>query len=738
MRRGLNTEVCSPGYFVPGSHRFSHNRIPLLLNCSEKALQYIERAISLFEQELEREKKGFYAEDEFSETSSSRTGARLFYVAGGILLGMGRHSQAVGKLTKAAKYSKGWHQLELAVRRMLIECYEKHIPSHSDANENSDTLASMILDSYFNAEMSSAELRRALNHFLSVTGGESLKWFHNAVDEEDASLPFSFAVSFPGRTHATSGDTVEASVLIRSNLDYAVHVNDVMLLSLAGDLNIPLNDLLSAANASEGSEDGIIIQAKTAIVITTEVKLPKDISMIASDDSGNGGEQQAIAGKGAFAKSAKPRSAGVTAAGGARLVSQEKIGPGNQSSQGWNLNFLGGKPVRCDGLRLLFHPVQAERTSAEKVTLIELTIKRKKARTAANIKRTPFEEENYIASAWSRPHYLPLSRGPRSLRVSAPMPQITVSNLTDDFTGGKAIEGTVNRMILKLETGSNSCANMKMSISCFSVLVTPRGSTKRLVAPDEITPEAENGLDMHDPSFRTPVLVCPGEVSETACGYKLPGGWRVAGSGQRHENITLPSLQKGECSYVPLDIFRPGTSLSSDSNPLDPNAPENIADVSLCKTDFYVTLTYKQERPEAKKSIPLRRRARRPVRRPPTLTTEAGGTQKEDNVDIQKDVGVRDVDNHDDVSLEFSGSMIWTKPLAASFVPGARDKFPSGSRHPGNSAADANVGSEAEFVLVDGEAVTSKCTLELDTAMEGLQIEVLSVGFKVSLTSLSL
>lgn len=218
--------------------------------------------------------------------------------------------------------------MELATRRMLIECYEKYIPSNninndniknnkkSDSIENSDTLVSMILDSYFNAEMSSNDLRRALSHFASISGGETLKWYHATTGEDDyIGIPFSFAVSFPSTTHGTAGDTVQASVMIKSNLDYAIHVNSVLLKTLAGNLPISTNDLLSATNASEGSENGIIIQAQTSIIISTNVELPRDLSKIASDDTGNGGEKQGIAGKGSFAKSARPRSAGITAAG---------------------------------------------------------------------------------------------------------------------------------------------------------------------------------------------------------------------------------------------------------------------------------------------------------------------------------------------------------------------------------------------------------------------------------------
>jgi len=290
------------------------------VNHREKALEMILRAIAIFERELEKEKRGFYAEDEFSERSSSRTGARLYYLAGGMLLGMERHEEAVEHLTKASRYSRGWRELELAVRRMLIECYEKHIPSEAEASESSETLVSMILDSYFNAEMSSQDLRRALDHFAAMSGGDRLKWYHETHDEDDPTVPLSFAVTFPGQTHATSGDTVEASVVIKSNLDYAIHVNAASLGTLAGKLPIPTNDLLSAANASEGSEGGIIIQAKTAITVSTKLDLPKDLSAIASDDSGNGGELLGVAGKGSFAKNAKPRSAGLTSAGKLRRL----------------------------------------------------------------------------------------------------------------------------------------------------------------------------------------------------------------------------------------------------------------------------------------------------------------------------------------------------------------------------------------------------------------------------------
>jgi hypothetical protein len=704
----------------------------------DKALEFVLRAINLYEAELEREKRGFYAEDSFRERASSREGARMHYLAGGILLGMGRHEQATSSLAKAAKYASGWQQLELAIRRMLIECYEKYIPATSETSE-SDALGSMVLDSYFNAEMSPQELRKALGHFLSISGGESLKWFHKTVDDDDTSLPFSFAVSFPWKTHATCGDNVQASVFIRSNLDYAVHVNSVVLISLAGELPIHSDDLRSATNVSEGSEEGIIIQAKTAIVISTEVVLPKDTSYIASDESGNGGEQLGVAGKGSFAKNARPRSAGVTAAGGARFLAEDKLPDTTQQSQGWNLSFLGGKPLCCDGLRIAFYPVQAEKSGTEKdsLTFIELTMLREKPRTAANIKRTPYEEENYIASAWSRPTYLPLSRGPRSLRVSGPVSHLNVTNITDELTSGKAVEGTINSIVLKLQAGSGEvCSNIKISVSCFSVLVTPSGSTKRLVSQEDITAETENSLDMTNPAYRTPALLWrTKEKSELSpLGYCTPSGWAMLGSGQMQEPISFSRLNGGECSYISLNLFRPASDMEVDLEPTESLVLDKLADWSVCKTDYYVTVSYQQERPSTKRTRPATRGQRR-SRRPPTMpvsTNEPDNASKTGHqLTKEEQIGEGEQDASDEVTLEFTGSIVWTNPLTATFSRGSGNTCPSGSRHPLNSLVRDPLYSAKEFALVDGESTTAVCHLRLDSAMEGLETDIVSVAFKV-------
>jgi len=414
--------------------------------------------------------------------------------------------------------------------------------------------------------------------------------------------------------------------------------------------------------------------------------------------------------------------------------------PGNRNSQGWNVRFLGGKPLLCDGLGIVFYPVQAEKGSGgvEQVTLIELTIEKKKKKTAANIKRTPFEEENYIASAWSRPPIVPLSKGPRSLRVLGPLPQLVITDLTEPLTKGKALEGTVNRILLKLHAGPDEiCSKMKMSVSCFSVLITPSGSTKRLIAAEEITEEVENSIDMKNPLFRTPILVAAAtdsfEFGPTDFGYTLPCGWLVSGSGQKDATKDLEPLKGGEASYVNIDFFRPAAHTQREGLPTENAIPvEDLGDVSTCKTDFYVTLTYEQERPAAIKA-PMKIR-RRSARKRPVMSSaskgESGGSEEMHSSTNDEGTGASPSEAPKEVSLEFTGSIVWASPITASFSPGARRVYPSGNRHPSNGA-EGEEDDNDERVVVDGERVSTRCTLHLDPSMDGLSTELASIRFEV-------
>ena len=147
---------------------------------------------------------------------------------------------------------------------------------------------------------------------------------------------------------------------------------------------------------------------------------------------------------------------------GARLVSEDCFVSEETNGQ-WSKAFLGGKPLVCDGMSLQFAPVY----EGNSPSFVSLTIKKKKPESVAPPKRTPFEVNSYIEEAWARPEYVPLTRGPKCLRVLGPMPHMIVTNLTDAMVNGKALEGTVNRILFQLEAGAaESCFDIEYSVYC--------------------------------------------------------------------------------------------------------------------------------------------------------------------------------------------------------------------------------------------------------------------------------
>jgi hypothetical protein len=70
--------------------------------------------------------------------------------------------------------------------------------------------------------------------YFSIRGNDGLKWHVECIDESDTLSRFSFSVTFPGCMHATAGDTINASIALKSNLSYSVHVKSVTLSSYVG------------------------------------------------------------------------------------------------------------------------------------------------------------------------------------------------------------------------------------------------------------------------------------------------------------------------------------------------------------------------------------------------------------------------------------------------------------------------------------------------------------------------
>lgn len=360
---------------------------------------------------------------------------------------------------------------------------------------------------------------------------------------------------------------------------------------------------------------------------------------------------------------------------------------------------------------------------------MELTIEKKYPKTEMNIKRTPFEEDNYIASAWRRPRHIPMTRGPRCLRVSSPMADMVVTNLTEPFTNGKAIEGTVNRILLRLKAGEQeNCLDVKIKISCSSFLISPEGKVRRVVdAGVAALEDQDTAVSEEDQRARTPALLKVDENATlpTACfGYDIPAGWVATSESHDTADGFLPvvsTLTSGDSTYAYFDIYRPLPHVTRLDGGVQEGETEEdfMFHHDLCQTDIDVSVSYRQERAAFKtKQIPIRRRSR--IKPGAVPGVETGGEEKADPV-----------------SLEFSSRVMWVSPISAYFSPGLKTTHPCGNRHPSNNLpnrGDLSPRSESEpseLVVLDGQRICTKCTLEAVAPEDGLAVNINAIRFEV-------
>lgn len=341
-------------------------------------------------------------------------------------------------------------------------------------------------------------------------------------------------------------------------------------------------------------------------------------------------------------------------------------------------------------------------SKAKEPKWIELTIEKKKPRTPANVKRTPFEEDNYVASAWARPVHHPLPNGPRCLRVLGPSSGMEITNLTQAVSNGRAIEGTVNRICLKLQAGNDeACREIKFKVVCSTTILGEDGKPRTLSA--ETSGEGDT-VQMKNPDSRTPVLVAASphskSTSSTDYGFDIPAGWALAGgSGQETGDGLRPhaqALARGEITYAFFELYRP-TAL------LDPSGGK-AKSVPVCQTDFEVTVSYRQDREEKGREI-------------------SGQMNGADGCIISEVV-----------TQKKTGSVLWTPPMVVSFSCGSRDSTPSGSRHPSNLTNDARPSDTSVFTeipLIDGENVCIRSCLEANPILDDFALEVGPIRFEV-------
>lgn len=349
--------------------------------------------------------------------------------------------------------------------------------------------------------------------------------------------------------------------------------------------------------------------------------------------------------------------------------------------------------------------------------------------TEATIKRTPFEEENYIASSWMRPLDLPLNSGPRCLRVLPPLADMIITNITETFTNGKVLEGTVNRVLLRLKAGcQENCSDVAIRVACSSVLVSATGDSTRISSDSVDEEEAISVVDPSHPHVRTPVLVkadkdAPAQMIRY--GYEIPKGWTLVGEDGRGAAgddyyPVIESLRSGEQTYAVFDIFRPSPPVTRIAGVFQPGEDEEglAYEHSMCQSDIEISIRYNQKRSLQKQK---------------TMTAKQRGRRKGDDESPPSDENESDL-----VFLTQTASVVWSQPISTTFSPGLKTTQPCGNRHPTNTVPDSNSRRnpvapmmEAEMVLVDGERVTTKCTLEAAASADGLLTDVEEIKFEV-------
>ena len=325
-------------------------------------------------------------------------------------------------------------------------------------------------------------------------------------------------------------------------------------------------------------------------------------------------------------------------------------------------SFIGGVPMVCHGIVLkLKNGDSSLKLQIDRPSLVSPLLR-------SGTQRSLMEESNYTAHSWSRPTFHPWCLGPRVLRVLGPRPYMHLTNLTHELTLGRAVQGTVNRIMLRLDAGRDEdCYDVRIRLKCKSHKKKPQPS-----AEEATTPEYE-ALDV-EPN-RMPTFVQKAEdvtiefVSEN--GVSLPGGWEVrkdVGSDESHDMTTLLSshIEAGKSLLCPLDIFRP----------LDPSV--KIHDAFTCSTSYDVIITYRQVR-------------------------SGKGLNKSDD------------SSGDQVMVMQSGIIEWITPFTAEFsqTNGHQRPYPCGIQHASNLITAQSLPEPGEeLVVADGQQIQMKCSIK--------------------------
>ena len=618
-------------------------------NHLDSALKYALKTIAIFE-------KTALEIRTLSETQPmvfpNRSCARLYFIAGGLLLDMEQYSDAKKHLSKALEQCSGWSGLEYSIMRGIKKCEDNLAASDDDSSIN--TL--MLLNPSIHQLMPPIKKQNVFNsifHPRSHADKDQITSVSFPRQRYDT-LPFTFVLTFPKSTHAIAGDIVLGCLSLQSNLPLSVSVNKIQIQTTVGLIDI------------DDEQTKVCFAPNEIKYFPAQIPLPFDL--VSADESSTnapGGRPQKT--------TTKIRTSGLTQGGGGYYLPIEPNVENDSTSL--DNSMLGGVDVSCTGILLMVSGTD----SANSVSL-QLTLESNypdESMKSLSTRLPIIPKENYIDIAWDRPSYHSLLHGPRCLRVLKPLPKLNVSNVTDLYTQGSAIEGVVNRIIIKVEAGSNEyCSDIQYSVNCTNTNIS-----------------SVSGNNEKTSVSRPPIMVSwldSMEANTSDNKNELPDKWQPhvsensLGSKDVFVNL-ISSLEPGKPCFLCIDLFRSSPTYESLEEP-------------DCKTSFEFIFSYKQVH---------------------DLT-------KEDS----SDVGGK-------VTQAFNGSVTWCPPIRANFsiIQGRLRAFPCGSSHPSNQIekdiSDDTTNSRSNISMNDGNEITVSCVLEATEFNESFGSKVMGVKYQV-------
>lgn len=457
------------------------------------------------------------------DRTSTRSMSSINYYMGKIHMKRCKFKLAADLLKKARSQVQGFPLIQIAVDTALSKCLEKFNPASCI-----DVAAMQLLNCEQNGLLTNDYIS-SLCAILKNRDVTEMNW-------RKLGEPLQYSFTFPYNIYASEGDRIKGILHVRSNLPFPISIEKIEIRLNVGKVIV--------------NERKIVLPYKIVRFVTM-VTIPIGCM---NDIDAKILERQSI-------KNPRPNTFGLTQIGGAVLgdISPDKLS--------------GGFVISCLSADFLL----SLRPQEELRFVISIQNRHRgsfpvDSEQVATNKRSAMEEDNFLFSAWDRPDFVPVSFGPRCLRLFRSYSHLEITNLTSKCTKDKAMEGTVNRLVLKLQPGvGEQCRNVKMGVRCFSWLESG------LVDPQN----ASDGLEVHNSTFlsRLPVIVepAPHGVSKND-DYCLPG-WKLLNSDNSCH--VADSIDGGSDCFVPFYLYRPLDDEISDSD-------------CKCMTKYTVNISYER------------------------------------------------------------------------------------------------------------------------------------------------